>query len=359
MTLFTYLLTYSYNAIRIIFWRKLLLHADEIKYVVLNKYGLVAEEVEKVKNVYKITTKDGTYCLKVVRYDFGHFLFILGAIKHLQNNGFKSILEIIKTIDDEEFIAIDGGYAYLTEWIEARQCSYSNPLDLVIAASKLAELHKKSEGFTLTYGMNPRIGWLRWIEIFETRIKEIESFKEIIFRKGKLTDFDKLYLEIMDGEIDKAASSIYNLRNSNYFNRMKKELPKNGFCHHDYANHNVLIEKDGKVIIIDFDFCILDTSLHDLGSLLIRKMKNGKWHLDNARLILDSYTAVNPIERSDIKILSGFIEFPQDYWQVGIQYYFEKQPWEEDFFMHKLLRVEEDREDKSDFIEEFNNFRYC
>ena len=81
----------------------------------------------------------------------------------------------------------------------------------------------------------------------------------------------------MEEELARSNRSIYNLCKSEYISKMKEEIKHRGFCHHDYAHHNVLIEKSGGVNIIDFDYCILDTHLHDLSSLLIRRMKNGKW----------------------------------------------------------------------------------
>jgi hypothetical protein len=47
------------------------------------------------------------------------------------------------------------------------------------------------------------------------------------------------------------------------------------------------------------------------------------------------------------------MEFPQDYWQVGIQYYWEEQPWGEEFFIKKLKKINEDSEEKQEFIEDF------
>lgn len=105
------------------------------------------------------------------------------------------------------------------------------------------------------------------------------------------------------------------------------------FCHHDYANHNILIDSENQIYIIDFDYCMLDTKLHDLASILIRVMKNGKWDLKSAELILNSYRKESYIDKESIPIIAAFMEFPQDYWQIGIQHYWEKQPWSEEFFL--------------------------
>ena len=80
--------------------------------------------------------------------------------------------------------------------------------------------------------------------------------------------------------------------------------------------------------------------------------------LENARFILEAYDSVYRVEPEDIPIMAAFMEFPQDYWQVGIQYYWEKQPWGEDFFLKKLARIIEDKEEKQEFINEFMYFNY-
>jgi CotS family spore coat protein len=334
------------------------LQIDDIREIVQQSYNLDLYDIEKVKNVYKINTAEKQLCLKVIKYELPHFLFILGAIKHLQNNVFEKIPGIIKTVDFQDYIKLDSCNAYLTPWIEARESNYDNPLDITNAALKLAQLHIKSRGFEVSDYMRPRVGWFKWIETYKTRKEEILDFKRRIDCKEEHTEFDSMYLNNMEEELERCDKAIENLIESQYYMKMKDEIDLKGFCHHDYAHHNVLVEKDGSINIIDFDYTILDSHLHDLSSFLIRRMKNGKWDLENALQLLDAYNSVFKVEKSDIPIISAFMEFPQDYWQVGIQYYWEKQPWGEDFFLKKLSKILEDKEDKQDFIDEFRGYRY-
>jgi len=334
------------------------LEIQELKQLVKDNYSLCINNIEKIKNVYRIETENEMYCLKIINYDFKHFLFIIGAIKHLQDNGFQKIPEIIETIDKKKYIAIEKKYAYLTPWLNARECNYDNPVEIKLCTSKLADLHKKSLNFKVTPDMKPRIGWLKWIETFKTRQNEILDFKRRISEKKCITEFDKNYLIIMEEELDRCSRSINNLCKSEYINKMKEEIKHRGLCHHDYAHHNVLIEKSGGLNIIDFDYCILDTHLHDLSSLLIRRMKNGKWNSENAIFILDEYDATNPIYKSDINVMSAFMEFPQEYWQTGIQYYWEKKDWGEEFFLKKLEKIHEDKFDRQIFIDKLRRINY-
>ena len=64
---------------------------------------LKVDNIEKVKNSYKIVTKDGGYCLKVIKYEFSHFYFILSAMKHLQRNGFTNIPKFILNKEKKEY----------------------------------------------------------------------------------------------------------------------------------------------------------------------------------------------------------------------------------------------------------------
>ncbi|WP_125153314.1 CotS family spore coat protein [Clostridium rectalis] len=331
---------------------------DGVKALVEEKYDLNIQSIEKIKNVYKIYTNEDNYCLKVINYNFPHFLFILSAIKHLQNNGFEKIPEIIKNKKKEDYISIEKSYAYLTPWINCRECNYDNPLDLKLATIKLAQLHNKSLGFNVTDNMNPRIGWKQWEKSFKNKKQEIIKFRNIIIKKWRTTEFDNAYLKSMSEEIRRIDEGLKNLQKTNYFNKMREEMEKKGFCHHDYAHHNILIEDNKKVNLIDFDYCILDTHLHDLCSLIIRVMKNGKWDIKNAINILDCYSNIYPIKQDDIPIMAAFIEFPQAYWQLGIQYYFEKQPWGEEFFINKLAKICEDKDERQGFVNEFRILKY-
>ncbi|WP_139905725.1 CotS family spore coat protein [Clostridium thermarum] len=329
-----------------------------VKRIVEEKYGISAVTVEKIKNVYQICDEQGKYCLKVIKYELPHFLFILGTINHLIDKGFTSVLQIINTLDRKQYIALDNKYAYLTPWVEARESNYDNPLDIEKATLTLAKLHIKSTGFELQDFMKPRMGWFKWFDNFRTRKNEILDFKSRIDAKEEKTEFDSIYIAHMEEELKRCDVAIKNLGESEYYIKMTKEIRSRGFCHHDFAHHNVLIGIDERVNIIDFDYVILDTHLHDLSSLLIRRMKNGKWDIENARSILEAYDSLYPVEEDDIPIMAAFMEFPQDYWQVGIQYYWEEQPWGEDFFLKKLGRILDDNEEKQEFIDEFRTFRF-
>ena len=330
----------------------------EISYIkneIQDKYLIEIETIEKVKNSYKIKTKDEDYGIKVIKYQYPHFYFILSAIKHLKNRGFKKIPEIINTKDNLEYISLGNNFAYLNKWVDSRSCNYKDFMDLKLASETLGELHKCSEGFTLSSNMRPRIAWFSWIKVFETRCDEIIDFKKRIYQKAYKSQFDEIYLHAINEEIERGKRAIDEIKKNKYIELMNKEVIKRGFCHHDYAHHNLLIDKRGEINIIDFDYCILDTHIHDLASLLIRTMKDGFWNMELAKVVLDSYSNSHSLSDDELRLMKGFIRFPQGFWQIGLQYYWEQQPWGEEFLINKLNKYLNDRNNREKFLENFIN----
>lgn len=327
----------------------------KIKSYVEEYYGLKIDNIEKVKNIYKISTKDGGYCLKVIKYEFSHFYFILSAMKHLQRNGFTNVPEFIINKENKEYGIINGKFVYLTKWIPSRVSNYDNPLELSMVARELGKLHECSKGFNLEKNMKARIGWFSWLKVFETRKNEILDFKNRISQKAYKSKFDLLYLDNVQEEVNRAEKSITALQKNNYVKLMEREVFKRSFCHHDYAHHNILVDSNKKINIIDFDYCILDSHLHDFCSLLIRTMKDGKWESEKADLILNAYKINMEIKEEEIPIIREFIKFPQTFWQIGLQVYWEQQPWGEDIFLNKLEKYLDDCEFREKFINSYFN----
>jgi CotS family spore coat protein len=329
---------------------------DELKNILEQNYSLKIKDIEKVKNAYKVETEEGYKCFKVTKYGIELFTFITNAIQHLLDKGFKGVLPFYITNEGKKFIEIGQGYGFLCDWVESREADFKNPVELKLCVETLSNLHLTSRGFNLELGAKGRRNYGKWIDKFQKRCDELLYFKSIIPAKNSHSEFDSIFLKHFNFYYRQSINAIKDLRNSKYFEVMEEHKKLLGFCHHDTANHNFLITPELHVYMIDFDYCILDSHLHDLGSIIIRNLKHGNWNFDTLDYIINIYNQNIPINQDELYIIYCFMEYPQDFWQVGLQYYVEKQPWDEEFFVKKLSRIVKDGKDRIDFLKEYQNF---
>lgn len=326
---------------------------ENIKELVESNYNLIVIKTEKIKNAYKIETTEGLKCLKLSKYDEGQFMFIIKAIKHLCQEGFDSILHPYSTIIGDDYIGFKGGFGYLCDWINAREADFKNPVEVKLCVEALAKLHLKSRGYLPPKETKVRNYYGKWLKKFKKRCDELLYFKAIIVSKETATQFDKEYLKYFDMHYKQALKCICDLEASSYLKVMEDHRNLSSICHHDSANHNFLITKDLNIFMIDFDYCILDSHLHDLGSIILRNLKYNDWDMTRLQFILEVYRELIPISYLEEYLLFCFMEFPQDFWQIGLQYYIEKQPWEEEYFLKRLHRLLGDSKDRFEFLKKY------
>ena len=82
-------------------------------------------------------------------------------------------------------------------------------------------------------------------------------------------------------------------------------------------------------------------------------MKDGKWEEEKSNLIVNAYKENMEVRQYEMPLIREFIRFPQVFWQIGLQVYWEQQPWGEDFFQSKLEKYLDDREEREEFINSY------
>lgn len=315
--------------------------------------GLKVKQIIPVRSVYRIATDKGFFCLKKLRCPMKDMNFIFEAVDHLKEKGFENTFSIVKQTNGDNFINFKGEKYFLTEWIDGRECDFLNPIDLDAAIDVLANLHKAAEGYLPDFCPTDRCYFGKWPENFIRRVDEIKLIKEQVLSKSEKSDIDRIYLNYVDMCINDGEEALLLLSKTDY-QRISLDASKNGgFIHHDFAHHNVLHTFDGKTYVVDFDYCIMDIRMHDLGSLIIRNMKKSNWDIDKAMDIIESYDQRNPVSNEELKVLTPFFLFPQDFWMISRQYYIERKDWDEEDYVDKMNTKSEYTLMRRKFIEEY------
>lgn len=314
------------------------------------KFGLKVTDLVPLRNVYLLFTNKGKKILKKVEYSKENLQFIYNAVEYIRR-GFDRVISFTKTLEGDIYAIFNGELYCVMDVAEGREAEFSNPIDVSIAVRSLAEMHRASEGYRNNYPEKCMAG--RTIDNFKRRLQELKFFKELALLHEYKSNFDGVFLAHVDSYIKEVEDSIKLLSATPYF-KLCSEEDKKVICHHDLADHNILINED-KAFFIDFDFAMIDLRVHDLCNFINKAVKNFAFDLDKANSIVEEYSAINPLDRRELEVLKALLSFPEDFYSISKDYYARRKEWEEETFLDRLLRKLEYKEDRDEFLDKFLN----
>lgn len=287
---------------------------------VLTAYDLEIVAAAPVRKVVRLRTPQGDLALKKFKLTREELEFSLAAMRHVKERGF-TVPGVIRTRDGREYVEHDGVKYFIMEWLDGRESDYGYVLDLAHAARGLAKFHEASQGFDAP-PCKGKEQWGTWTGHFLERIEEMREWQVLAEQGG--TAFDRMFAEEVAYGIQEASRAVELLHASRYEEISKAEQEARGFCHHDYAHHNVLITPQKQVSLIDFDYALCDIRAHDLASLILRNMKSVKWDARTAYFIVKSYFETTAPQEGEERLLHAMMRFPQDLYEAGHFQYVEK-----------------------------------
>lgn len=322
---------------------------------IFDRYGLKVMDIVPKRGIYRIETDQGFKCLKKMKSIAQNIYFTHAAIEHLVSNGFFKVSRIRRTTEGNLYLNYENGVYFIMDWIDGRECDYENPIELDIAVKTLVELHKASKGFQPSCPIPHYRDMLgKWPQIFKERSQELLQMKEIALAKKDKTKFDEIYLKHVDAYYEDSLEAMEGLKGFDYDGLVEQARKDQSFCHNDYAYHNILISYDHQdVAVLDFDYCIFDLRINDIGSIIHRNLKKCNWDMERAEFIINSYHQASAITADELKGLYVYLRFPSDFWRISNQYYLENKDWDEETFIGKIIEKSEWKELREDFLKNF------
>lgn len=279
-------------------------------------WGLTVLSAKQVRAVVKVETNKGTYALKKVDYSPEKLNFIYEAQEHLWKNGFQNQSRWLVTKSGKPFFEIDNGqYYYLNNWINGMESDIKE-LDQLIEMMELqATLHRSSLGFTPSSNAEINSKWEVLESDFESDIAKLRNlYKQV--KIGPETDIALAYLKTAEKAIRMAETGLELLKASAYKEVLNQAIDEMGFVHGDFVYHNFIRSDEGKMHVIDFDFCVQNLRVRDLAVFLMSLMHRADWDVVLNEKILKAYHKVYPLTEEELKILKAIMHFPKHYWRV-------------------------------------------
>ncbi|HOJ76803.1 MAG TPA: hypothetical protein PLZ08_03420 [Bacillota bacterium] len=284
---------------------------------VLKSYGLNGDwRIERLRSVFVISNGSTDLVLKPLR---------IGSIKtnlitrFIENNQQCQLLPaLVKTADNNNYCWYQGNRYLLTGKIAGREADYLNDADLQAAIRAMSLFHCET-------CLNNQVDQGQWslikydpVRSWKQYFNEMNNCKKRAVKQGDA--FSKWYLQEWSFYAACACQSIQD------YQQAAKD-PELVFCYHDWAYHNVIIDQCGLGKLIDFDYLIIDRSVHDKSNLIARYLRLYDWSLQAFGKIIDCFDRFYPWHRGELELLRIYLSFPYDFWILGRQYYIEKQHW--------------------------------
>jgi CotS family spore coat protein len=319
---------------------------------IARQYGLKVTCSTRRRKVWRLETDTGPQYLKKTKLPPAKLRFIHAALVYLRQHGFDRAPQFLINRDGEPFIRTTDGFYVLTPWFNGNELDFRLLMDLKQATVFLARFHLQSQGFT-PFPTTIRESWPDWPAKLAGRIKQLEDFRQIARAEQELSPFSRLYLRYFEPFYRQAIRSRDRLLTAPYPAVAQASRRRRDFCHHDYSGRNILRAYDNQLLLVDFDYCLQDLRIHDLINLLVRNLKHNGWRIELGRFILTIYHQAARLAPEELQVMQVLLDWPQDFWQVGLQYYYEKLPWPQERFLKKLEHKIRQRFARERFLKEF------
>lgn len=241
------------------------------------------------------------------------------------------IPKLVRTADGRDYLWFRGNRILMTEQVPGIPADYRNDWDLDAAISAMGRWHQLSRE-CIDRGAVP---WdaIRFdtCNVWKKRLQEFDDCREMALRSQDA--FSRIYLQKWREYTRQAYETFQDF--SNIASSALQTPPV--LCYHDWAFHNVLVDGPN-AFLIDFDYMILDTAVHDRANLIGRYLRLFQWNEKALLKILWKFDRHYPWRRGEIRLLRIFLSFPYDYWMIGRQYFIEKQPWSGKYFWDQWQR---------------------
>lgn len=323
---------------------------QEIERQISRGYDIDINYVYPFRDGFNIESSSGKKVLRKLNLSSERINFIHEAKEYLYNNNLRNIDRFLCTKEGAPFICIDGFNYTVSNAIEGRESDFDKREDVIKAAKMLALMHASSRGFNPTKNSLPRDELGKLPFYFKKRLDEIKRIKKIAQREKRKIDY--IVLQYIDYFYDLGEDAVKKLHSSKYDEIVKKTRKERLFCHHDYTHSNIIIN-DGGTWLVNFNYCCFELKVYDIANLLRRKMRKCKWNVNEASLIVESYSSIEPLSEDEFFVMRIILQFPQKFWRVINKYYNSRRTWREKNYFSVFYDVVDEIDYHKEFLNDF------
>lgn len=316
---------------------------------VLQGYNLNITSTGKVRGGILLIEDEKRYILKECSKSEPRLNFESQIHEILKNEG--SILS--------DYIIMNNENGYVTKdsmqnsfivkrWYDAAECHFSDKESMCNAASLLGKFHRITSGKIDIKDIVPDNSLIENYKRYNIELKRARNF---IRGKRHKSDFELRLMSEFDSFYNKCEETVKLLDESNYKSMYEEAITKGEIIHGEFNHHNVMKnKKDGRDIIVNFDFAGVNLKVVDVYYFLRKIMEKNNWDINLGVLLLENYEKENTISKDERKLLEILIMYPEKFRKIVNHYYNANKAWTHGKNMEKLILVHKQMELRENFV---------
>ena len=111
-----------------------------------------------------------------------------------------------------------------------------------------------------------------------------------------------------------AEAAVCELEQSDYEQLYQEEMNRSGMTHGEYNYHNIIMTREG-IATMNFEKFHRDIQVEDLYYFLRKVMEKSGWKLRLGDGMLNAYSAIHPLTRSETEYLKIRLIYPEKFWK--------------------------------------------
>ena len=297
-----------------------------------NILGIDVKDLIPLRKVFIVITSQGKKILKYTEQENEKIEFINKCLNYIRTKD-NNVLTYCRNTKGELITTWKNKKYVLLDLIEGREVSFTNPVEVELCSTALAEMHNSSKDIDKIFSNDiiDKYKGKSFIETMEEEKKLIIECKNIVSKFKYKNEFDLLFLSQYEDVYSDLCSTIELLGNCSY------KINDNDLvlCHNDLAHHNFMIA-DNNINIIDFDYCNINTRIQDIYNFTNKVLKTVSYDKDYAKIILNGYTKAYELSNEEIEVLQCLIKYPKDFITLSRNYYLKQKSWDEEVFIARM-----------------------
>lgn len=188
-----------------------------------------------------------------------------------------------------------------------RTIRYQNVEQLREAVKLLARFHKAAHGIRTPSGRTAN-------QLPEKLTRRYKQYEEMYSALSAFPEFSLVAEEYrMVGE-----QALHRLTHSALKRLTKADAAAGCVAHRDLASHNILMNNENELWLIDFETADIDLQLGDLWQLASRALAVWRWDPAIYGLILRAYEEIRPLSADERMTLGQLFLFPNDFYRESL-----------------------------------------